>query len=408
MDGAGVRIASGVRAATAFTVGCWADAFVPLTILAAAQAARFALPHLGFEAPLAEKLQLGTWAVTALVLVPSLGALYRSAVGGRPAVGIGPGGVQWGAGETRIATLLGVIALAVLALAVPAAVVGGAIFYPLRSAGVVHVPLLGQFSLGAIAAAPAVLAFAAFGYFLISRLSLALPAAMAERSLGLRSAWKLSRRWSASLAITLALVEIVPAVGMFALARVIEQLESGQAAALGGRTWPAVDAWVAASVMAILSAFVCLPLGVGARTWFYGRGLAERRAQERAARPSMLALPAPKANSKAEGAETDDDNVVKLFPDADAGDEGAEAPDEAAVAEEPEPDVPAGPHRPVPIWTPDLERPKPEWIAPVAALRGSALAQAVTVPVLLAHANDREAHPAWFSPPEHPEEPPVA
>ena len=157
--------------------------------------------------------------------------------------------------------------------------------------------------------------------------------------------------------------------------------------------------------MGLLSAFVALPLGVGARTWFYARGLAERRAEQRAARPPLLALPAPKAKSAA--AESDADNVIELFPDA----SDPEVAAEEIVVEpepEPEPEEPAGPLRPPPTWTPDLERPKPEWIAPVAPLRGSALAQAVTVPVLLAHANDREPHPAWWSPPEHPEEPPVA
>ncbi|CAN5301557.1 hypothetical protein BH09PSE2_BH09PSE2_09750 [soil metagenome] len=402
MDGAGVRIAGAVRAATTFTVGCWGDAFIPLSVLAAAQAARFAVPHLGLETPLVEKLELGAWALTALATVPALGALYRSAVGGRPAVGIGPAGVQWRAGEKRIAAALGVIFIAALALAVPVAVAGGAIFYPLRNAGLVHAPLLGQFSLGAVAAATAVLAVAAGAYLLLSRLSLVLPVAMAEGGVGVVSGWRLSRRWSLSLAGALALVELLPAAGLFILARVVEQLESGQAAALGGRTWPALDAWVAATVVAMLSAFVFLPMGVGARTWFYARGLAERRAQVRAAAPPVTAVEDGPDTKPADAGLSDGGtgNVVKLFP-------GGEAP-EPAVAEEPEPELPAEPARPTPVWTPDLDSPNPEWIAPVAPLRGSALAQAVTVPVLLAHANDREAHPAWWSPPEHPEEPPVA
>ena len=398
MDGAGVRIAGAIRAATAFTVGCWGDAFAPLLVLAAAQAVRFAAPHLGLEAPTAEKLILAAWAASGLAITPALGALYRSAVGGRPAVQIGPGGVQWSGGETRIAVVLVMVAAAALVLVVPAAVLGGGVVYGLRGAGLVHLPVLGQFSAGAVAASPIVLAMGVLAYALLTRLSLALPAAMAEGAVAPVAAYRLSRRWNWSLAGALAIVEVLPAVGLFALARGLEQLESGQAAALGGQTWPALDAWVSGGVMGLLCAFVFLPLGVGARTYFYARGLAERRAQARAAKPPLLALPAPRA--KTATGDDADDNVVELFPD---GEE-----DEAVVAEEPEPEVPAGPLRPPPTWTPDLDRPKPEWIAPVAPLRGSALAQAVTVPVLLAHANDHEAHPAWWSPPEHPEEPPVA
>ena len=199
MNGAGVRIAGAIRAATAFTIGSWGDAFIPLATLAAAQALRFAAPHLGLEAPLVEKLVLGAWAASALAITPALGALYRSAVGGRPAVKIGPGGVQWAAGETRIAVMLAGLAVAAVLAALPAAVVGGGVVYLLRSAGIVHVPVLGPFSLGAIVAAPFVLAILWLGYLFVSRLSLALPASMAESALAPGEALRLSRRWGRSV-----------------------------------------------------------------------------------------------------------------------------------------------------------------------------------------------------------------
>lgn len=403
------------RAGAAFAGEAWRDAWAPLTLVAAGQAGAFACARLDIPNALASRLEACGWIVSAIALLPALGALYRSAVGGPALKRIGWGGLQFEDIEHRMlgAGLLlaaaGACAISVLLLA------GAAAWYPLRNLGVLRLPLIGPFGLWFLAAAP-ILLVVGWGLLIgLSRLALVLPAVAAERRVQLGRTLRGSRRWSGSLAAATLVLDIAPLLVLLTIVQVLNGLERGQAVGLAGSVWPTPDAVAAGVVLSLLWAFVLLPVGVGGRTYFYGRVLAEARASDRR---RLLSEEAPAANLKLVAAEEPLETVTPA---------AAEGPSDAAAASlAPTPDEGAGPAEPAHAApaAADVEGDAVEhrqvsaqpvaataggrWIPPVAPMRGAGLAQAVTTPILLAHANDRDLPPPWWIPPEHPEEPPVA
>ena len=437
MQGAATRIAAAARSGAAFAAEGWRDAWAPLTLVAAGQALAFVSARLDIPNILAGRLELGGWLLSALALLPALGALYRSAVGGPALKRIGWGGLQLQEvergllGTSLVLLLAGAAAVGILLMA------GAAAWYPLRNLGVVRLPLIGPFGLWFLAAAPVL---AGVGWVLLiglSQLALILPAVAGERRVQLGRILKRSRRWSGSLAASTLLLEIAPLATLLVVVQGLNVLERGQAGGLVGAVWPTPDAVVAGVVLSLLWAFVLLPVGVGARTYFYGRVLAEDRAAQRRSLVAEAAASTQADRSialhiaEAEPAPTDavsepDRDETPAVAAMDQADNQAIAQEpaleEVAAAQRPDDDPtsrrePVQPH--VHHETADADAQEAvaqraatgggaRWVPPVAPLRAAGLAQPVTTPILLAHANDRDLPPPWWMPPEHPEGPPVA
>ena len=418
MGDAGTRIAAAARSGVGFAAEAWRDAWAPLGLLAAGQAAAFIVTHLDIPNALAGRLELGAWIVSAVAFLPALGALYRSAVGG-PALGeIGWGGLQLGRAEGRIFATLVLLAVAAAAAAAALLAVGIACWAPLRNFGLVRLPVAGPFGLWFLAASPLLLLVAWGALLGIARLSLLLPAVAGERRVRVGRALRASRRWSGSLAAAVLLLEIAPLLAVAAVAQALGWLERGQAGGFANAVWPTPDAVAAGVVLSLLSTFLLLPLGVGARTYFYGRVLAEERAADRrrlSAQAFAEAEPTPLSATETGDLDTalqhDEDHSVAAEATSPAASARA-----ATVSPEAEQDEPvivslsagAGASDPDAVAIPAPAAATARWAPPVASMRGAALAQVVSTPILLAHANDRDLRPSWWIPPEHPEGPPVA
>ena len=429
MEGASTRIAAAARSGAGFAAVGWRDAWAPLTFIAGGQATAFASAHLDIPNATAGRMQLCGWLLSGLALLPALGALYRSAVGGPALKQIGWGGFQVREVERG---LLGAGLLLAVASAAAAAVLllaGGAVWYPLRNAGTVRLPLIGPFGLWFLTALPVLLIVGWVLLIGLSRLALILPAVAGERRLQLGRVLRGSRRWSGSLASSTLLLEVAPLLGVVAVVQSLSWLERGQAGGLPGAVWPTPDAIAAGVVLSFFYAFLLLPMGVGARTYFYGRVLAEERAVKRRRAGAsevhtVLRIVAPSAEAKvvdpdadaivaefedvaathpSEAASEEKDAEVAVAADSAAGEDAASGVSSASAQVEDESAPPAAVQAKVASGGGGGR-----WVPPVQPLRGVGLAQVVTTPILLAHANDRDLPPPWWMPPEHPEGPPVA
>lgn len=250
----GESLATGARLARV----AWRRAWAPLGVTAAGEALVLYAPRADLPPEAAASLGWTGLALMLLMLGPRLGALQRLAQGGRLAEGLGPGGLQWAAEETRL------LATAV-ALTGLAGVLGGLVSVAALAAAQTQGPAAGAavLAMGAIAAAA-----------VLGRFAITLPADAAAPGARFARGWLLSRH--RPLAPGLALL-----AGFAAPLLALGALQAGADAwlAAAGRTWTAAGALGGSALLAAMAQFAAAPLWAGALARLHASGLTREALQ---------------------------------------------------------------------------------------------------------------------------------
>jgi hypothetical protein len=206
--------------------------------------------------------------LTLVAAAPLWGGLYRLAAGPYGRGGLGLAGLRFGSDELRLIGL----ALAFLAAAVlgwlPLVFLSALIFVVFHDAGQVMLGPLGGVQVSFLLVAAAWLAALALFVYACARLATAPAASVAERRLVVIEAWA-AGRGRVGRTLTAWVLAQGPALLVAAALGAIDSLHLAEMVVGAGLRWPLVDAWAAGLVLGATTAFLQVPMTVGAlsRLW---------------------------------------------------------------------------------------------------------------------------------------------
>ncbi len=244
-----------------FAREAWREAWLVMLLLVGVQTYLFARGHIAVADWRRSPID---WLVPLLLVfyIPLYGALYRAALGGRPAAGLGVGGLQWRGVEWRlIAVGFVIVFLAGLAMA------------PFVAASLIAALVMGlhaSMSIGPFGGwarwTPATVVIWLLFFWLmaprIARLMLGWAYSTAAEKIEPFAGWGSSRRSGWPLAFALVAACAPLALGWLAL----YALTLVEPDTLSGEYWPVPEAVGAGVLLAVLKVAVVAPLGVGVLT----------------------------------------------------------------------------------------------------------------------------------------------
>jgi hypothetical protein len=314
-----------VAEASDFSRQAWRACWLPMALVTTGHTLQFLHGNMS-----ADEWRPGLFGFLAYALMifylPLYGALYRTAIGGRPAAGRGPGGLQWGGVEWRLIAVGVVVAFLIGLSVMPFLAVMGILVLVLGAHRVVSVGPLGSFSYVGLASIPVWLLFFCLMAPRIGRLMLGWAYSTARAKTEPFGGWEPARRSGWPIAWALALAWIPLLLGYLT----IYALTLIEGDALTPNAWPLPEALGAGVLLGAMRAAMVAPLMVGVVTGAYWL-LTERDLEAHAAPPveDAPAEPPPMVHGDA-----DPPDEASLPPADDADGHDAAAAAAAALAAE--------------------------------------------------------------------------
>jgi hypothetical protein len=267
MAGTRITVSEALDEALDFARGAWRDAWVPVVLTGAG----WALLVVAANAQLSDSAAatLRTAGILLLLFhIPLLGALYRSALGGRPYRGLGPGGLQIGGVEARLLVVNAVIGFFCILACAPMMLLSGLFYLGLRRFDGVSLGPLGHWEWWFLAAAVFWAAFILGLIYLLGRLATATPLSIERRRILPWDSWTLTPGHGRAIAMAF-IVGHMPTLIVLVALKAFGWIETDAIPTGMHGPWPLPEAIGAGALTGVVLAGLQAPLSVGLIAVFY-------------------------------------------------------------------------------------------------------------------------------------------
>ena len=262
-----IPVSEAIDEAVDFARGAWREAWAPMAVTGFGWLLIVVGGHAQVTPEVADIATKLGWGLQVFNL-PLLGALYRLGVGGQAYRGLGPGGLQLGGVEGRVAAVNAVLAFFCLLTCLPMIVLSGVFFLVLHRIGGVTLGPAGPWAWWFLLSVVFWAGLLAWLVYMCGRLSMATPLSVERRRILPFTGWPLTEGYGRVIATAFTLAQAPTLIVVLALAAFGWIEPADVPVGLHG-PWPLAEAIGAGAVVGMVLSGLQAPLSVGLLTFFY-------------------------------------------------------------------------------------------------------------------------------------------